>query len=117
MKKRKLQIEQKTKLKEMIEWLFTGYTVNTSNGETFSVVERSEDGTCTTFHEFSTVELLIFHLPEKLGMDFVHVDPVDMDVLFDQISERYDDYTKRPETSEPARAYEYEAGMWGECGY
>lgn len=90
--------EQREKLTEMVKWIYPDYYVNIQDGN--FVVTNSDNPAVRTYSYPTFIELLLFTIPKKLGMDFVIVDPEDYNSLFNQVSEKYDIYINISESAE-----------------
>lgn len=112
-----LNKEQRDKLLEMARWTFEGYTVSIGP-DVFTVTTSSNNAAVRSYFYPGFVEVLLFMIPKKLGMDFVVVDPDDHLSLFNQVSEKYDMYKNISEDSVKKSKYENSCGYendWGGC--
>lgn len=94
----KLQNEEVKKLKEMLDWLFPlAVEITVKEGTLFTIAHEDTKSTTKNYSYYTSLELLIFLFPKKLGMDFVTIDPERPNSLFQLVSERFDMMQNIPE--------------------
>lgn len=105
-----LNKEQIAKVIEMVKYVFPEATVESNDGSTYQLTYSSSDNTSRTYFAYNVFEALVYIIPQKLGMDFVVVDPYNKLSLYNQISERFD-RLKDNEESVPKPVVNYGHGM------
>lgn len=94
-----LQKDQIAKVIEMLKYIFPEATVNSTDGVLYQLTLSSSNNTCRSYVCYHLFEVLVYIIPLQLEMDFVVIDPYDMQSLYNQVVDRFDRLNDKEESA------------------